>query len=42
MEGMAAMGFVFGMVGVVAFIRLIKLTKALKDKGMLEEAYKQQ
>jgi len=32
MEGMAAMGFVFGMVGVVAFIRLIKLTKTLKRK----------
>ncbi len=42
MEGMAAMGFVFGMVGVLAFILLIKLTKTLKEKGILEENYKEQ
>lgn len=33
MEGLAVMGFVFGMVGVVAFVRLEKLTKTLKEKG---------
>ena len=42
MEGLAAMGFVFGMVGVLAFIRLLKLTKTLKEKGILDEHYKEQ
>ena len=37
MEGLAVMGFVFGMVGVVALVRLEKLTKTLKEKGILEE-----
>ena len=37
MEGLAVMGFVFGMVGVVALVRLEKLTKTLKQKGILEE-----
>ena len=36
MEGLAVMGFVFGMVGVVALVRLEKLTKTLKQKGILE------
>ena len=36
MEGLAVMGFVFGMVGVVALVRLEKLTKTLKEKGILE------
>ena len=40
MEGLAVMGFVFGMVGVVALVRLEKLTKTLKQKGILEEDYK--
>jgi hypothetical protein len=31
MEGLAVMGFVFGMVGVVALVRLEKLTKTLKE-----------
>ena len=35
MEGFAVMGFVFGMVGVVALVRLEKLTKTLKEKGIL-------
>ena len=34
------MGFVFGMAGVVALVRLEKLTKTLKQKGALEEDYK--
>ena len=41
MEGLAVMGFVFGMVGVVALVRLEKLTKTLKEKGILEENYKE-
>jgi hypothetical protein len=41
MESLAAMGFVFGMVGVVALVRLEKLTKTLKQKGILEEDYKE-
>ena len=41
MEGLAVMGFVFGMIGVVALVRLEKLTKTLKQKGILEEDYKE-
>ena len=37
MEGLAVMGFVFGMIGVVALVRLEKLTKTLKEKGILEK-----
>ena len=33
MDALAAMSFIFGMVGVVAFVRLQKLTKTLKEKG---------
>ena len=39
MDGLAVMGFIFGMVGVVALVRLEKLTKTLKEKGILEENY---
>ena len=39
MEGLAVMGFIFGL---VAFIRVEKLTKTLKEKGILEEDYKEQ
>ena len=42
MEGMAVMGFIFGMVGVIALVRLEKLTKTLKEKGILEENYKEE
>jgi len=42
MEALAAMSFIFGMVGVVAFVRLEKLTKTLKAKGILEEDYKKE
>ena len=42
MEALAAMSFIFGMVGVVAFVRLEKLTKTLKKKGVLEEDYKKE
>ena len=40
MEGLAVIGFVFGMVGVVALVRLEKLTKTLKEKGILDQDYK--
>ena len=39
MEGLAVMGFVLGGIGVVALVRLEKLTKTLKKKGILEEDY---
>ena len=42
MEGLAVMGFVFGMIGVIALVRLEKLTKTLKQKGILEEDYKEE
>jgi hypothetical protein len=42
MEGLAVMGFVFGMLGVVALVRLERLTKSLKEKGILEEDYKEE
>ena len=40
MDGLAVRGFIFGMMGAVALVRLEKLTKALKEKGILEENYK--
>ena len=40
MEGLATVGFVFGMLGLVAFVRLGKLIKTLKEQGILEEDYK--
>ena len=42
MEGLAVMGFVFGMVGIVALVRLEKLTKTLKEKGILDQDYKEE
>ena len=42
MEGLAVMGFVFGLVGVVALVRVEKLIKTLKEKGVLEENYKEE
>ena len=42
MDGLAAMGFIFGMVGVVALVRLEKLTETLKEKGILEEDYNEE
>lgn len=40
MDGLAIVGFVFGLMGMVAFVRLKKLVKTLKEKGVLEENYK--
>ena len=42
MEGLVVMGFAFGILGLVAFVRLSKLTKTLKEKGILEENYKEE
>lgn len=42
MEGLAVMGFVFGMIGVVALVRLEKLTKILIEKGILDQDYKEE
>jgi len=42
MEGLAVMGFIFGMMGVVAFVRLEKLTKTLNEKGILEDNHKEE
>ena len=36
MEGMAMMGFIFGMIGIVAFVQLQHLKKTLKEKGILD------
>jgi hypothetical protein len=33
-------GFVFGILGLVAFVRVEKLVKTLKEKGILEENYR--
>ena len=42
MEGLAVIGFVFGMVGVVALVRLEKLIETLKEKGVLDQDYKEE
>jgi hypothetical protein len=42
MENLGVLGFVFGMLGVVAFIRLEKLTQELRAKGILDEDYKEE
>lgn len=39
MEALSVMGFVFGMVGVVALVRLEQLVKTLKERGVLDEDY---
>ena len=40
MEALGVLGFVFGMMGLIAFVRLEKLTKTLKEKGILKKDYK--
>ena len=42
MEGLAVVGFVFGMMGIVAFVRVEKLIKTLKEKGVLGKDYKEE
>jgi hypothetical protein len=39
MEGLAVMGFVFGL---VAFVRVEKLIKTLKEKEFLKQDYKEE
>ena len=39
MEAFAILGFVFGL---IAFVRVEKLTKTLKDKEILEKNYKEE
>ena len=36
------MGFVFGMVGIVALVPLEKLAKALKEQGIWDQGYKKE
>ena len=40
MEGLVVMAFVFSMVGVIALMRIEKLIKILKEKGILEENFR--
>lgn len=42
MEGLSVLGFVFGMLGLVAFVRLEELTKELKARGILDEDYQEE
>jgi len=37
MEGLAVMGFVFGIMGLVAYVRLEKIIKTLKETSVLEK-----
>jgi Pyruvate/2-oxoacid:ferredoxin oxidoreductase gamma subunit len=39
---MEAAAFVFGMMGIVALVRVEKLIKTLKEKGILETNYKEE
>ena len=39
MEAFGILGFVFGL---VVFVHMEKLTKTLKEKGILEEDYKEE
>ena len=39
MTGLSILGFVFGMMGLVAFVRTEKLIKTLKEKGVLDHTY---
>tara|TARA_B100000530_G_scaffold146179_1_gene91569 strand:- start:4 stop:132 length:129 start_codon:yes stop_codon:yes gene_type:complete len=42
MEGLAVIGYVFIMMGIVALVRVEKLIKTLKGKGILEQNYKEE
>ena len=42
MEAFAILGFVFGIMELMAFIQIQKLTKTLKEKGILEENHKEE
>ena len=40
MDSFAVIGYIFGILGLVAFVRLEKLTKTFKAQGILAEDYK--
>ena len=40
MDSFAVIGYNFGILGLVAFVRLEKLTKTVKAQGILAEDYK--
>ena len=42
MEGLAAAAFCFSLVGVVALVRLEKLTKTLNENGILKVDYREE
>lgn len=42
MEGLAVLGFVFGMLGLVALVRVEKLIKTLQGQGLLDKDYKKE
>ena len=42
MEALGVLGFVFGMMGIVAFVRLEKLIRHLKSTGVLKPDYKEE
>ena len=42
MEVLRTLGFVFGMMGIVALVRVEKLINTLKEKGVLEKDYKEE
>ena len=39
MEGLAVLGFVFGMLGLLALVRVEKLIKTLQAQGLLANNY---
>jgi hypothetical protein len=40
MEALGVLGFIFGLLGVVAYTRIDKLEKRLKEAGILDEDFK--
>ena len=42
MDGLAAAAFCFSLVGVAALVRTEKLIKTLKEKGILDQDYKEE
>ena len=42
MDGLTVTALIFGMLGIVAFVRVEKLIKTLKEKGVLETDYKEE
>ena len=42
MEALGTLGFIFGMMGIVALVRVEKLIKTLKEKRVLEKDYKEE